>query len=69
MSDNLLHLSAYREPVLYSVHVTHHWDGKVEVRVEGIADDMRSRAVASEALLTAAEMLSSQRMKVEGEGE
>lgn len=56
---SVVDLSARRAPVLYSVHVTHHWDGEVEVSVEGISSDERSRAVASEALLTAAEMLAS----------
>jgi hypothetical protein len=57
MSDNILDLSVKRTPVTYSVHVTHHWDGKVEVEVEGISDDPRSRKCASDALLTAAELL------------
>jgi len=53
MSD-IISLAAYREPVTYTIDVTHHWDGKIEISVSGIMDDPRSKREAAKALLEAA---------------
>lgn len=53
MTD-VINLSAYREPVTYTIDVTHHWDGRIEIEVGGIADDPRSKREAAKALLEAA---------------
>lgn len=57
--SNVSDMASRRAPVIYTVHVSHHWTGKVEVQVEGIQSDPRSRKVAAEALLTAAELVES----------
>jgi hypothetical protein len=57
--SNVSDMASRRAPVIYTVHVIHHWDGEVEVQVEGISPDPRSRKAASEVLLTAAELLES----------
>ncbi len=51
---SVIDLSAHRAPVIYSIHVTHHWDGRVEVEVEGLAQTERSNEAVANALLTAA---------------
>lgn len=58
---NIIDLSDRREPVCYTVEVTHAWDGTVSVEVHNIAADPRSRKLAADALLRAAVMLESDR--------
>lgn len=47
----LVDLNSKRPPVTYTVQITHHWDGEVEVFVEGVADDERSRQAVREVLI------------------
>lgn len=37
-------INSKREPILYSIHITSHFGGESEYRVEGIGDDDRSVA-------------------------
>lgn len=53
--SEVVELSARRPPVNYTLRLTHHWDGRVEVFVEDVADDERSRAAVGDALRKAAE--------------
>ena len=59
MSDpnNVVALADRRPPVHYTVRLTHHWDDSLEVFVEDVADDDRSRASVADALRRAANML------------
>lgn len=50
----VIQLSDHREPVSYTVHVTHHWDDRVEIWLEGVAQDQRSREAVAHALRSAA---------------
>lgn len=54
MSD-VVDLSAHRSPVNYTVRISQHWDGRVEVLVEDVADDDRSREAVADALTRAAD--------------
>lgn len=47
-------MNARRQPVTYTISVTHHWDGTVEIWVEGIAESGRSNRAVADALLEAA---------------
>ena len=53
--SEIVDLSARRPPVLYTLRLTHHWDGRVDVFVEDVADDERSRDVVADVLNRAAE--------------
>lgn len=48
--SEIVELSARRQPVNYTVRITHHWDDRLEVFVEDVADDDRSRASVADAL-------------------
>ena len=50
----IVDLKAYRAPVKYTVHLTNHWDGSVEVFVDDVADDERSRTAVANTLERAA---------------
>lgn len=54
MSD-VVKLADRRPPTCYTIHIAHHWDGKVEVMVEDLADDARSREAVGYALKLATE--------------
>lgn len=51
---SVIDLSARRQPVTYTITVTHHWDGTLELFVEGIAESGRSNRAVADALLEAA---------------
>lgn len=53
MSD-VIDLAERRAPVTYTVTITHHWDGRLEVFVADVASDERSRASVGSALARAA---------------
>lgn len=55
--NDVVDLSKHRPAVCYTVRLTHHWDGRLEVFVEDVADDARSRAAVAEALQRAADMM------------
>lgn len=60
MAD-IVELAHKRPPVCYTVRLVQHWDGRLEVHVEDLADDDRSRQAVADALDRAAEMLASER--------
>lgn len=35
---NIVDLATKRAPVLYTVHITHHWDGSIDVAIEGLGN-------------------------------
>lgn len=47
---SVIDLAGRRPPVVYTVTITHHWDGTVEARVDGVADDARSRDSVADTL-------------------
>jgi hypothetical protein len=53
--NQIVDLADRRPPVHYTIRLTHHWDGRIEVFVEDVADDGRSRAAVGAALSKAAE--------------
>lgn len=56
MSGVIVDLSKRRAPVVYTVTITQHWDDSLEVFVQDVADDARSRASVADALRRAAAM-------------
>ena len=63
--DNLVALADRRPPVHYTVRLTHHWDDRLEVFVEDVADDDRSRASVADSLRRAANMLENPGMETQ----
>lgn len=53
----VISLSDRRPPVCYTVRITQHWDDTLEVFVEDISSDERSRASAADAMRRAADMI------------
>ena len=53
---SVINLADRRPPVSYTVRITHHWDDSLEVFVEDVADDERSRQSVADALARAARM-------------
>jgi hypothetical protein len=51
---SVINLSDRRRPVSYTVRITHHWDDTLEVFVEDVTDDERSRQSVADALARAA---------------
>jgi len=51
----VINLSSKREPVIYTLIITHHWDGTFEFTVLDVADDERSQESVGYALKKAAE--------------
>jgi hypothetical protein len=52
---SVIDLGKRRPPVTYTVTITHHWDDTLEIFVQDVADDERSRAAVADALRRAAE--------------
>ena len=50
----VVRLSDYQPPVCYTVRLTDHYDGRLEIQVEDVADDKRSRLAVADALKRAA---------------
>lgn len=51
---SVIDLGKRRAPVTYTVTITHHWDDTLDVFVQDVADDDRSRAAVADALRRAA---------------
>jgi hypothetical protein len=51
---SVIELSTKRQPVTYTLVITHHWDGHFEFTVLDVADDERSRESVGHALKQAA---------------
>lgn len=45
MSNKVTQMSAYREPIMYSVHITSHWDGQFGISISGVGSEAPSQAV------------------------
>ena len=54
--NEIVDLSAHRPPVIYTVRITHHWNDRLEIFVEDVADDDRSRRSVADALFRAARL-------------
>ena len=48
--SEVINLAEHREPVTYTVTITHHWDDTLEVWVHDLQEDERSREAVWEAL-------------------
>lgn len=48
--SKVINLADHREPVTYTLTITHHWDGTLEIYVDGVEDDERSRESVWDAL-------------------
>lgn len=46
----LIDLAKRRAPVWYTIKIGHHWDDRLEVIVEDVADDNRSKLAVADAL-------------------
>lgn len=57
----VIDLANHRPPVCYTVRLTEHWDGRLEIFVEDVADDDRSRRAVADSLRRAADQLSTPR--------
>lgn len=53
----VIDLASKRQPVCYTVHLVQHWDGRLEIMVQDVAEDERSRLAVSDALRRAADHL------------
>jgi hypothetical protein len=61
MENKVVELNSKRKPVSYTIDVTHHHDGTVEVFVRDVSDDPRSR----EAVMSTIISWASRHMKAE----
>ena len=52
---DILDLGKRRQPVTYTVTITHHWDDTLEIFVADVADDPRRREAVADALQRAAD--------------
>jgi hypothetical protein len=57
---SLIDLADHRPPVCYTIHLTQHWDGRLGIKVEDVADDERSRRAVADALRRAADGIEQQ---------
>lgn len=67
MTAEIKNLSDRRKPVTYTVTITHHWDDTVEVFVQDVADDDRSRAAVGDALARAASSFLNRKVGASGD--
>lgn len=51
---SVIDLADRRPPVCYTVRLVQHWDGRLEICVEDVADDDRSKKAVADALRRAA---------------
>jgi hypothetical protein len=56
MSNNVVDLAAKRAPVDYTIRIRHHWDDSLEVFVEDVSDDERSKQSVADTLERAAQV-------------
>lgn len=61
----VIDLADRRPPVCYTVHLTDHWNGTLELMVDDVSDDERSRLAVADALERAAEMLRHPKVRTE----
>ena len=67
MTAEIKNLSDRRKPVTYTVTITHQWDDTVEVFVQDVSNDDRSRAAVGDALVRAAEAYLARRVGASGD--
>jgi len=65
--SEIVSLADRRAPVCYTVRITHHWDDRLEVFVEDVADDERSRASVADSLFRAARIFGAKRTEESAE--
>jgi hypothetical protein len=53
----IIDLAKHRPPVCYTVRLVEHWDGRLEIFVEDVAGDERSRKAVADSLRRAADRL------------
>jgi len=56
MGNNVVNLADKRQPVDYTIRIRHHWDDSLEVFVEDVSDDDRSKSVVADTLERAAQV-------------
>lgn len=54
---SVISLADKRPPTHYTISLSHHWDDTLEIFVEGISDDPRSKKSAADSLRRAADTL------------
>lgn len=52
---SIVDLADRRPPVSYTVRLLQHWDGRLQIFVEDVADDQRTRKAVADALRRAAD--------------
>lgn len=52
---NVIDLADKRRPVDYSIHIRHHWDDTIEIFIEDVSDDERSKRSIADTLQRAAD--------------
>lgn len=65
MSNNIVDLAAKRASVDYTIRIQHHWNDSLEVFVEDVSDDERSRRAVADTVERASRIL---RAALEGGG-
>lgn len=55
MENNVINLSNKRQPVNYTIRISHHWDDRLEVFVENVSDDERSKRTVADTMERAAD--------------
>lgn len=53
---NIINLADKRPPVDYTIRIRHHWDDTIEVFVEDVSDDERSKQSVADTLQRAADV-------------
>jgi hypothetical protein len=56
MTNNVVDLAAKQAPVNYTIRIRHHWDDSLEVFVEDVSDDDRSKSAVADTLERAAQV-------------
>ena len=56
-ATKIINLDLRRPKVCYVVNITHSWDGSLDIRVDGVASDRRSRESIASAMRDAADAI------------
>lgn len=56
MLNNVVDLATKRAPVDYTIRIRHHWDDSLEIFVEDVSDDERSKRAVADTLERAAQV-------------
>ena len=52
---NVINLADRRPPVDYTIRIRHHWDDTIEIFIEDVSDDVRSKQSVVDTLQRAAD--------------